>query len=413
MKEKFLKSLKDVLVTYSYSINIPLTLLDEYNETVYTVGEPISFCKFFQEIVGDMCPCSQTHLYAYKQSEKLGEAYTFFCPAGLIHYVVPVINSDIFRGSVLAGPILMDFYDELMITEIIQKYNLGIKYMGIIESKLRAIQVIEPSRVRHIGNLLFVSVYSVIKSEREFLKKRRLISLHQSDISEKIHNFKDSSNTEVFNPYESEKELLLKVRNGDIVGAKNLLNDLIGHIFFSSGGNIEIIKSRTLELCTLLSRASVDGGADFDKIVYLNSEFLSQISSIQNIDDLSYWVIHILDTFTQGISKYNDFKNPALFQKCISYIHDHYKESLNLETVANIIHLNPSYFSSIFKKEIGLSFSSYLNKVRIDHSKLLLKDTDSSIVEIALEVGFEDQSYFSKVFKNLTNMTPKQYRQNG
>ena len=58
-------------------------------------------------------------------------------------------------------------------------------------------------------------------------------------------------------------------------------------------------------------------------------------------------------------------------------------------------------------------FSNYLNKIRIEQSKLLLKNTDSSIVEIAMEVGFEDQSYFSKVFKNLTKMTPKQYRQNG
>ena len=65
------------------------------------------------------------------------------------------------------------------------------------------------------------------------------------------------------------------------------------------------------------------------------------------------------------------------------------------------------------KKEVGVSFSNYLNKIRIEQSKLLLKNTDSSIVEIAMEVGFEDQSYFSKVFKNLTKMTPKQYRQNG
>ncbi|MDO5010188.1 MAG: AraC family transcriptional regulator, partial [Intestinibacter bartlettii] len=100
-------------------------------------------------------------------------------------------------------------------------------------------------------------------------------------------------------------------------------------------------------------------------------------------------------------------------QKCISYINEHYNENINLETVANIVHLNPSYFSSIFKKEVGVSFSNYLNKIRIEQSKLLLKNTDSSIVEIALEVGFEDQSYFSKVFKNLTKMTPKQYRQNG
>ena len=110
---------------------------------------------------------------------------------------------------------------------------------------------------------------------------------------------------------------------------------------------------------------------------------------------------------------FNESKNPVLIQKSISYINEHYNEDINLETIANIVHLNPSYFSSIFKKEVGVSFSNYLNKIRIEQSKLLLKNTDSSIVEIALEVGFEDQSYFSKVFKNLTKMTPKQYRQNG
>ena len=121
----------------------------------------------------------------------------------------------------------------------------------------------------------------------------------------------------------------------------------------------------------------------------------------------------MLDSFTQNVFNFNESKNPVLIQKCISYINEHYNEDINLETVANIVHLNPSYFSSIFKKEVGVSFSNYLNKIRKEQSKLLLKNTDSSIVEIALEVGFEDQSYFSKVFKNLTKMTPKQYRQNG
>ena len=163
----------------------------------------------------------------------------------------------------------------------------------------------------------------------------------------------------------------------------------------------------------MLSRASIDGGADSSTIIDLNSKFLYKISNIKNIEDLSYWVVHMLDSFTQNVFNFNESKNPVLIQKCISYINEHYNEDINLEKVANIVHLNPSYFSSVFKKEVGVSFSNYLNKIRIEQSKLLLKNTDSSIVEIAMEVGFEDQSYFSKVFKNLTKMTPKQYRQNG
>ena len=229
---------------------------------------------------------------------------------------------------------------------------------------------------------------------------------------EKIQTIKDEQNVEFYS-YETEKELLLKVRNGDVIGAKNILNDMIGRILFASGNNINVIKSKTLELCTLLSRASIDGGADSNTIIDLNSKFLYKISNIKNIEDLSYWVVHMLDSFTQNVFNFNESKNPVLIQKCISYINEHYNEDINLEKVANIVHLNPSYFSSVFKKEVGVSFSNYLNKIRIEQSKLLLKNTDSSIVEIAMEVGFEDQSYFSKVFKNLTKMTPKQYRQNG
>ncbi len=67
----------------------------------------------------------------------------------------------------LAGPILMDFSDELMISEIMQKFNIDLKYLGMVESKIRSIQVIDPTRVRHLGNLLFIVVYSLLSDEKK------------------------------------------------------------------------------------------------------------------------------------------------------------------------------------------------------------------------------------------------------
>ena len=176
MKEKFLENLKEALTTYSFSTKIPLVLLDEYGNPIYRISEEEPFCKFFKEFTGDMNTCSQTHLYAAKQSEKLGEAYTFFCPAGLIHYTVPVIKKGIFRGSVLAGPILMDFSDQLMISEIMQKFNIDLKYLGMVESKIRSIQVIDPTRVRYLGNLLFIVVYSLLDDEKKRTWKEKINS---------------------------------------------------------------------------------------------------------------------------------------------------------------------------------------------------------------------------------------------
>jgi AraC-like DNA-binding protein len=73
--------------------------------------------------------------------------------------------------------------------------------------------------------------------------------------------------------------------------------------------------------------------------------------------------------------------------------------------------LNPTYFSTLFKKEMGVTFSNYILNVKIDHAKRLLKNTNMSLISIAIELGFDNQSYFSNVFKKATNMTPKQYRQ--
>ena len=62
------------------------------------------------------------------------------------------------------------------------------------------------------------------------------------------------------------------------------------------------------------------------------------------------------------------------------------------------------------KQEAGVSFTRFLNNVRVEKSKKLLAMTDMRLAEIALNCGFEDQSYYTKVFKSLTGMTPQQYR---
>ena len=107
---------------------------------------------------------------------------------------------------------------------------------------------------------------------------------------------------------------------------------------------------------------------------------------------------------------YTPSKNNEIIKKAIGYIYEHFNTPLTLEETAASVHLHPSYFSSLFKQSTGSSFKEYLNMVRIEESKRLLSNTDYSIIDVAVAVGFEDQSYFSKVFKKYTGLTPKQYR---
>lgn len=94
----------------------------------------------------------------------------------------------------------------------------------------------------------------------------------------------------------------------------------------------------------------------------------------------------------------------------LSYIEENYHENITLESISNTLYLNKCYFCTLFKEQTGKSFSNYLNEIRIDKSKELLKNKKLSILEIAHAVGYNNQTYFNSLFKKYTNITPLQYR---
>jgi YesN/AraC family two-component response regulator len=86
-------------------------------------------------------------------------------------------------------------------------------------------------------------------------------------------------------------------------------------------------------------------------------------------------------------------------------------KKISLMDVAEYVYISPAYLSKLFKEELKYNFNSYLNKVRVDMSKKMLKDYRISLINIALSCGFEDQSYYSKVFKRFTGISPGKYRE--
>ncbi|MDN5276313.1 MAG: two-component system, response regulator YesN [Clostridiales bacterium] len=101
----------------------------------------------------------------------------------------------------------------------------------------------------------------------------------------------------------------------------------------------------------------------------------------------------------------------ALFKAVEQYITDNLREDINLRDTAAKFNLSPYYFSRTFKKVFGYNFSDYLNLIRINKAKELLKDDSLSVKEICYLVGYNDPNYFSKVFKKYEGVTPTEYRE--
>lgn len=99
-----------------------------------------------------------------------------------------------------------------------------------------------------------------------------------------------------------------------------------------------------------------------------------------------------------------------LIRKAVQYINDNYDKKITLDDIAGYVGISKYYFSVLFKKEKDITFSSFLNSVRIEKAKQLLKNPQTTITDVVYEVGFNDAQYFSKTFKKYAGMTVTEYR---
>ena len=99
-----------------------------------------------------------------------------------------------------------------------------------------------------------------------------------------------------------------------------------------------------------------------------------------------------------------------LVEKAKVYIEEHYHEKITLQSVAEAVFSNAAYLSSLFMRETGINYKSYVLRVRIRHAKRLLKETNYSIEQVSNMAGFGNSKYFAKIFKDETGVTPSAYR---
>lgn len=394
--------------TYHYATGIGTAILDEEGNELTCFNNSCGYCTLFREKTGDYCPCLSSHRDSGLLATELGDCYIFACPAGLYHFSVAVTSGGTYMGSVLAGPILLNYPDISDVDEVLQKYNISLNDRPAFFTAMSGIPVVESQRARYLGKLLFFLVYNLL-AETDWAARRQETLRQQAKIGEYLGLISDDTDLTA-TQYKQENELISYVLDGNVAESQRLLNEVIGNIFFSSGNNLEIIKIRTIELMGLLSRSVIRAGVSVSEAYDMVNEYQLNSLNATDLTELSYTLLDVLRKFIDMVFYNAKTSNSALINKAFIYIGRNYKNRITLEEIAAHVALSPSYFSSLFKEETGMNYSAYVTNLRVGKAKKLLKETSMALIDVALELGFDNQQYFSHVFKKSTDMTPRQYR---
>ena len=175
--------------------------------------------------------------------------------------------------------------------------------------------------------------------------------------------------------------------------------------------NEGVFRGLILELYVSLLKAYRQTVEEYDESIIQHIHITSELYSYENREESKRRVKLFAFEMMNQIDNQRKKKQDSIAEKSLQYLKEHYTDpSISLKTVSKMVHLSPSYFSTLFKKEIGESFTDALTRIRMEHAKEQLLMTDNKILGVAMQTGFTDQHYFSYSFKKYYGISPNMMR---
>lgn len=171
------------------------------------------------------------------------------------------------------------------------------------------------------------------------------------------------------------------------------------------------IKYHFVIATAMIVRFCIEGGLPKENAYTMSDVFIRKMDKMWELEDVEKLHHEMVLTFAKTMRELKKNNGSSLYiRKSIDYISSHYQEQIKVADIANFLGLSEKYLSTLFKKETGQTLVSYIEHVRIEEACSMLTYTDMSYAEIAESLSFNSHSYFTKIFKKNIGMTPMQYR---
>lgn len=228
-------------------------------------------------------------------------------------------------------------------------------------------------------------------------------------LSQITENSKSSMlSTSVSDQIKDAENLLLIVE--ETTEVQNILQQIKENIQLQNN-SAGIIKAHTIDFVYSLRKQFEMSYEDISvAFTDWNSQIICPLLSSPNLDYMFDIICNFIFQLREYSASHHDGYNQRYIARIKQYILDNLSYNINLNDLATEINRNPSYISYIFKHETGQNLFDFITQERMKRAKHLLKNTDLKILDVARECGYEDQSYFSQVFKKYTGSTAGSFR---
>ena len=206
---------------------------------------------------------------------------------------------------------------------------------------------------------------------------------------------------------EFKTQIISKLTGGDSSGVKSFL-ELYTTELISKKLESDKIKNQFFDLIVTANNATRELNKNFTSDTFDNA--FATLSNENDIKLIKEFAQKFLMECTQAVACVKKAEENPIIKKVCTYVDENLSHDISLETAADFAGVSSFYLSKLFKEEKGETFINFISDKRLEKSRQLLSETNLSIKEITAEVGYNDQNYFSRIFKNKYGLSPKEYR---
>ncbi len=400
--------LNSSLEAFSDITGIPVTYFNDSDWVMAEFKKDDKICNIF-EVYQDSCSACRKNLASAGQfASRLGEPYIFLCKAGLANIAVSLIIDGALAGYFIAGPIVMGELRSSTARNFSTLNNLSESAAAVAKMFAGKMKVFQPNQVSQIAILFYNCIITSVSASNDYSALRNQYS-EQNKINIDIQHYK-KEHISVEYPYDLEKVLIDNVSNGQVTAAKENVAKLLSTFSILEAGDLDGIKAKALWLFAIIIRIASENDSNLNQIIDTDLDIINRLSDTESYNELLSVAESLIELITKNMLTSIYSGRSQIVTKALQFINKNYREKISLKDIETNLHDKSTYFSTLYKQEMGVTFTDYLNSLKIEHACQLLSGTNLSIIDVSLSTGFDDQSYFTKVFKKAKGMTPKAYR---